>query len=86
MSSTPGIRKDVVHLGGRLTLADRHGPFGNPTSDSARTMVRPATTTALVVIFAPRDLPASIVEAAVRLTSARAAQFAGAREVGRFVV
>ena len=37
--SYPGIRKDAVHVGGRLTLADRQGPFGNPTSDSARTMV-----------------------------------------------
>jgi DNA/RNA-binding domain of Phe-tRNA-synthetase-like protein len=81
-----GIRKDAVHVGGRLTLADRRGPFGNPTSDSARTMVTPSTARALAVIFAPRDLPASVVEAAVRLTSDRAAQFTGAREVGRFVV
>ena len=32
------------------------GPFGNPTSDSARTMVTTATTRALLVVFAPRDL------------------------------
>ena len=36
-----GIRKEHVNVGGRLTLADRRGPFGNPTSDSARTMVTP---------------------------------------------
>ncbi len=43
--SYPGIRKDDVHVGGRITLADAIGSFGNPTSDSARTMVtrrRPA--------------------------------------------
>ena len=51
--SYPGIRKDAVHVAGRLTLADDLGPFGNPTSDSARTMVTTATTRALVVIFAP---------------------------------
>src|SRR5204863_10208724 len=31
--SYPGIRKDDVNVGGRITLADTLGPFGNPTSD-----------------------------------------------------
>jgi DNA/RNA-binding domain of Phe-tRNA-synthetase-like protein len=48
-----GIRKDTVHVAGRITLADDEGPFGNPTSDSARTMVTTATTDALVVVYAP---------------------------------
>src|SRR5688572_27003326 len=43
-----GIRKDAVHVSGRLTLADGAGPFGNPTSDSARTMVTTHTSRALV--------------------------------------
>ena len=51
--SYPGIRKDVVHLAGRLVLADDVGPFGNPSSDSARTMVTIGTTRAVIVIFAP---------------------------------
>ena len=42
--SYPGIRKDDVHVGGRIALVDARGPFGNPTSDSARTMVTTATT------------------------------------------
>ena len=54
--SYPGIRKDDVHVGGRLTLADRQGPFGNPTSDSARTMVTTSTVSAVVVVFAPAEL------------------------------
>ena len=82
----PGIRKDAVHVGGRLTLADEVGPFGNPTSDSARTMVTRDTTRALAVIFAPRDLPPSVVETATRLTSERATRFTGAHEIARFVV
>jgi DNA/RNA-binding domain of Phe-tRNA-synthetase-like protein len=53
-----GIRKDVVHLEGRLTLADRLGPFGNPTSDSARTMITDSTSAILVVIFVPAALEA----------------------------
>ncbi len=81
-----GIRKDAVHVGGRLTLADNAGPFGNPTSDSARTMVTPSTTRALAVIFAPRDLASAVVESAARLTSERAASLTGAREIARFVV
>ena len=34
-----GIRKQRVNLTGRLLLADDDGPFGAPTSDSARTAV-----------------------------------------------
>ncbi len=82
----PGIGKDVVHVAGRLTLVDAQGPFGNPTSDSRRTMVTAATSKALAVIFAPRALPVGVVKAALEATSARAAAFAGAREAGRFVV
>lgn len=51
-----GIRKDVVHVADRLTLVDDIGPFGNPTSDSARTMVTTATADALVVIYAPAEV------------------------------
>jgi DNA/RNA-binding domain of Phe-tRNA-synthetase-like protein len=70
-----GIRKDVVHLDGRLTLADADGPFGNPTADSARTMVTPATTRALVVIFAPAQLSPAVVERAVAVTGERIATY-----------
>jgi len=69
-----GIRKDVVHVTGRLTLADEVGPFGNPTSDSARTMVTVATTRALVVIFVPSSV-ASIAERVLDLTRSRVRQF-----------
>ncbi len=80
-----GIRKDAIHVGGRLTLADARGAFGNPTSDSARTMVTPATERALAVIFVPREIAVS-AEAAVRLTLERASRYTGATEIGRFVV
>lgn len=70
-----GIRKDVVHVAGRLTLADSEGPFGNPTSDSARTMVTTDTVRALVVIFTPASLPASTTDRAMTLTIARVNRF-----------
>lgn len=51
----PGIRKGMVHLDGRLGLFDRSGPFGSPTSDSARTCVEDAARRILAVILATRD-------------------------------
>ncbi len=82
----PGIRKDVVHVAGRLTLADARGPFGNPSSDSARSMVTTSTTRALVIIFAPAELPGARLSAALDLTAARALEFAGGRELRRAIV
>lgn len=51
--SFPGIGKPDIHLEGRLVLVDALGPFGNPTSDSARTAVGKTTTRWLAVMFAP---------------------------------
>jgi DNA/RNA-binding domain of Phe-tRNA-synthetase-like protein len=71
----PGIRKDMVHVERRLVLADAQGPFGNPTSDSARTMVVPGCTRALVVVFAPAWLPESTVLRVVASTEERIGRF-----------
>jgi DNA/RNA-binding domain of Phe-tRNA-synthetase-like protein len=80
-----GIRKEVVHLAGRLTLADAEGPFGNPTSDSARTMVTRQTRNALFVVFTPRMLAARL-PAVLDGTSARVITFCGGRESGRLII
>ena len=48
-----GIRKQRVNLAGRLLLADDEGPFGAPTSDSARTAISARTVRLLVVMFCP---------------------------------
>jgi DNA/RNA-binding domain of Phe-tRNA-synthetase-like protein len=74
----PGIRKDLVHVAGRLTLADAAGPFGNPTSDSARTMITTATTSALVVIFVPTTLEASVGPAIEGMVRGRVGQYSTA--------
>ncbi|MBU2499755.1 hypothetical protein KJ682_00365 [bacterium] len=50
--SYPGIRKGPVNLGGRIGLFDAQGPFGSPTSDSARTSVGEDTRAVLAVIMA----------------------------------
>jgi DNA/RNA-binding domain of Phe-tRNA-synthetase-like protein len=83
--SYAGIRKDDVHVAGRMTLADTRGPFGNPTSDSARTMVTTTTNRAIVLVFAPRDTTPDALTRALDVTVARMIQFTGCREVGRWV-
>ena len=52
-----GIRKADVNVQSRLCVADSEGPFGSPTSDSARTAITDKTTRILVFIFAPADYP-----------------------------
>lgn len=81
-----GIRKEVVHVEGRMTLADACGPFGNPSADSARTMVTPGATRLLAVIFAPRHIGPAVLDRALDLTSARLEQATGATTIGRYVV
>ena len=81
--SYPGIRKDAVHVDGRIALADRIGPFGNPTSDSARTMVTTATTQAMLVVFAPREGEARQLAQVLDATSRRMSEFTGCRESAR---
>jgi DNA/RNA-binding domain of Phe-tRNA-synthetase-like protein len=48
-----GIRKQRVHLGGRLLISDDDGPFGAPTSDSAHTAISAETRNLLVVVYCP---------------------------------
>jgi DNA/RNA-binding domain of Phe-tRNA-synthetase-like protein len=75
-----GIRKDRVNVDGRITLADARGPFGNPTSDSARTMVTVETTRVLFVIYCPREYAAQGLTRAMDLTARRVHEFTGAGE------
>jgi len=81
--SYAGIRKDDVNVGGRITMADTVGPFGNPTSDSARTMVTTATTEALVVVYAPAGITPAQILGVLDVTAARLADIAGGRETAR---
>jgi DNA/RNA-binding domain of Phe-tRNA-synthetase-like protein len=81
-----GIRKDDVHVGGRMTLADARGAFGNPTSDSARTMVTAAATRILLVVFAPAELPRADLERVLTASSERTCAFTGAIERSRAII
>jgi len=46
------IGKGAINAEGLPLLADEHGPFGGPTSDSTRAMITPQTDTVLVVVYA----------------------------------
>ena len=74
-----GIRKDDVNVGGRITVADSSGAFGNPTSDSARTMVTTATTELLVIIYAPAEIPNPQLDRVINATAERLRMILGGR-------
>jgi DNA/RNA-binding domain of Phe-tRNA-synthetase-like protein len=80
-----GIRKDTVHVAGRMTVADDQGPFGNPTSDSARSMVTTSTTDALVVVYGPAATPAPRLAEVLDRTVARVRTAVGGAEDGRWI-
>jgi DNA/RNA-binding domain of Phe-tRNA-synthetase-like protein len=48
-----GIRKEHVNVAGRLCVADAAGPLGNPSADSARTMITTDTQRAAWIYFLP---------------------------------
>ncbi len=81
-----GIRKDDVNVGGRIAVADDQGAFGNPTSDSARTMVTPATTELLVIVYAPKEIGRAAVEKVMSATADRIALIEGGKLVRSLVL
>ena len=46
-----GIGKDMINIESLPVFADADGPFGSPTSDSERAMVRADTSKVLMVVF-----------------------------------
>lgn len=57
--SYKGIGKDELNIENLPVFADVNGPFGSPTSDSERAMIRLESSNVLMVIFSfsgPRDL------------------------------
>lgn len=72
-----GIRKGPVNVEGRPVLVDADGPFGNPTSDSARTSITLATRDALVVAYAPAGHATGRLEAVLDATGEALTRFCG---------
>jgi DNA/RNA-binding domain of Phe-tRNA-synthetase-like protein len=53
--SYTGIGKERVNVAGRICVADAEGAIGNPSSDSARTMITTDTERAAWIYFLPVD-------------------------------
>jgi DNA/RNA-binding domain of Phe-tRNA-synthetase-like protein len=81
--SYEGIRKGAVHVEGRPVLSDALGPFGNPSSDSARTMITLETGDALVTVYAPAAYSARRLDDVLDGTGATLTRFCGGRAVER---
>ncbi|HVP14114.1 MAG TPA: phenylalanine--tRNA ligase beta subunit-related protein [Terriglobales bacterium] len=81
-----GIRKQRVNVAGRLMLADDEGPFGAPTSDSARTAITSATTEVLVVVFCPVERAEALLSTMLEHVADRLTRHASARVVAVRVI
>jgi DNA/RNA-binding domain of Phe-tRNA-synthetase-like protein len=75
--SYEGIRKAPINAEGKPVLVDARGPFGNPTSDSARTCVTLETRSALVVAYAPARATDTSLHGILDLTVATLTRYAG---------
>ena len=75
--SYEGIRKAAVNVEGRPVLADARGAFGNPSSDSERTMVRGDTSRALVTVYAPARYATPRLEHVLDDTAATLTRYCG---------
>ncbi len=72
-----GIGKQTWHLAGRPVLADEHGAFGSPISDSTRTMVTETAHDILGAIYAPGSATKRAVEQALHTLGERITQSRG---------
>ena len=79
-----GIAKGAINLEGLPVFADAEGPFGNPSSDSARTMVRADTTEILMAIVSFVGAPG--LDRALERAAALLERYAGAADVHTEVV
>ncbi len=84
--SYEGIRKGPVNVDDRPVLSDARGPFGNPTSDSARTRITLAARRALVTVYAPFSFPTSRLNSVLDATEATLTRHCGGTSTDRSIV
>jgi DNA/RNA-binding domain of Phe-tRNA-synthetase-like protein len=77
-----GIRKGFVNVEARPVLVDTEGPFGNPTSDSARTMITLEARNALVVAYAPAGYNLGRLNTVLDATAETLLRFCGGTRSG----
>jgi DNA/RNA-binding domain of Phe-tRNA-synthetase-like protein len=84
--SYEGIRKGPVNVDARPVLVDTAGPFGNPTSDSARTMITLEARSALVVVYAPAALSLARLGEVLDASAATLTRFCGGEVADRRIL
>jgi len=77
-----GIRKGFVNVESRPVLVDTEGPFGNPTSDSARTMITLEARNALVVAYVPAGYNLGRLSTVLDATAETLLRFCGGTRSG----
>ena len=82
--SYKGIGKDLINIESLPVFADATGPFGSPTSDSERAMVRLETRKILMVIFSFSG--AEGLERWIERASELLGQYSGGEGIETFVV
>jgi len=81
-----GIRKGFVNVEARPVLVDTGGPFGNPTSDSARTMITLEARNALVVAYGPAGYSPGRLNAVLDATAETLVRFCGGTRADRRIL
>lgn len=76
-----GITGEMIRLDGKLVIVDGEGPFGNPTQDSERTMIRRGTVRAFVAIYAPADTPRAELEECIQDVAGAGSEYCGGQPV-----
>ncbi len=74
-----GLSGKSVNLEGRLAIGDGEGLFGNPSLDSARTIVTRETVRAFAIAWAPAEAPRSYLETVLAEIQHHAEEFCDAR-------
>lgn len=82
--SYKGIGKEMINIENLPVFADGDGPFGSPTSDSERAMIRPETSRVLMVVFSFLGLEG--LEAAATRTRDLLQKYADATDLRMFFV
>ena len=82
--SYKGIGKDMINIENLPVFADNEGPFGSPTSDSERAMIRPETSRVLMVIFSFIGMDG--LDAAAGRAADLLSKYAEASNLGAFFV
>ena len=80
------INQREINFEGRYVLADDHGAFGSPMTDSLRTAVQPDTVRTFLVMYAPADYPRDTFRRQSETLAERVVDICGGRVVSLDII